>query len=63
MWCENIITRTHNPAENYLTVEIKGKPKQLETLTSKEIYKTLMQFDNIKSRGEQICKQIWGEIR
>ncbi len=35
-------------------MEIKGKPKQLETLTSKDIYKTLMQYDNIKSRSEQI---------
>ncbi len=37
--------------------------KQLETLTSKDIYKILIQYDNIKSRGEQICKQIWGEIK
>ncbi len=43
MWYEKTKTRTQNPAENYLIVEIKGKPKQLETLTSKDIYKTLMQ--------------------
>ncbi len=53
-----IKTIIQNPAENYLIVEIKGKPKQLETLTSKDISKTLIQYDNIKSRGEQICKQI-----
>ncbi len=38
-------------------------PKQLETLTSKYIYKILLQYDNIKSRGKQICEQIWGETR
>ncbi len=50
MWYGKIKTRIQNPAENYLIVEIKGKPKQLETLTSKDIYKTLYE-------------QIWGEIR
>ncbi len=56
MWQGKIKTRTQNPAENYLIVEIKGKLKQLET-------KTLIQYANIKSRGEQIYEQIWGEIR
>ncbi len=35
MWYGKIKTRTQNPAENYLIVEIKDNPKQLETLTSK----------------------------
>ncbi len=61
MWYGKIKTKTQNPAENYLIVEIN--PKQLETLTSQDIYKTLMQYNNIKNRGEQICKQIWGEIQ
>ncbi len=55
MLCGNIKTRTQNQAENYLIVETKSKPKQLETRTSKDIYKSIIQYDNIKSRGEQIC--------
>ncbi len=31
-------------------------PTQLETLTSKDIYKTLIEYDIIKSRGKQICE-------
>ncbi len=54
MWCGKIKKRTQNPTEKYLIVEIKDKPKQLETL----IYNTLMQYDIIKSRDEQTCKQI-----
>ncbi len=30
-----MFNKTQNPVENYLKVEIKGKPKQLETLTSR----------------------------
>ncbi len=56
MWYGKIKTRTQNSAENYLIVEINGKSKQLKTLTIKDIYKTVIQYDNIKSRGEQICE-------
>ncbi len=53
MWYGKMKRRAPNPIGNGLIVEIKGNPKQLETLTSKGNYKTFTQYDSIKSIGYQ----------